>query len=64
MTILSENYQKIIYLKLYSAYSRLEKEYQILQKFLDDERELNESNEFELASQALSYAKEVMSHQI
>lgn len=47
--------------EIFSWNCRLEKEYQIFQKFLEDEHSLNEYKEFELASQALDYAKQVMS---
>ncbi|XP_075146203.1 tubulin binding cofactor A [Haematobia irritans] len=43
------------------ALRRLTKEAEVLEKFLEDEKELEESKEYQAASQVLAEAKEVMS---
>lgn len=40
---------------------RLQKEYELLQKFLDEEKDLNETKEYENATQIAKEAKEELS---
>lgn len=50
-----------LFKNIYLFLSRLQKETEVLEKFLEDEKELQETKEYQTATQILSEAKEVLS---